>query len=75
MFIAVRLKTGSGDNYHFLKEVNSETEMLAEIILAMDTELAHVSDWSVRAIGGNEEKMSNLIFDHIDLLQEMLEDV
>lgn len=74
MIIAIYLKTESGDGYHFLKEVNTETEMLGEIILAMDTELAHVYDYEISTIGGSVDKMQNLLQEHINLLQEMLED-
>ena len=74
MIVAIYLKTESGDAYHFLKEVNTETEMLAELILGMDTELAYVSEWSIDTIGGSDEKMQYLLQDHIELLQEMLED-
>lgn len=74
MIIAIYLKTESGDGYHFQKEVNTETEMLGELILAMDTELAHVYHYEVSTIGGSASKMQDLLQDHIDLLQELSED-
>lgn len=74
MIIAIYLKTESGDGYHFLKEVNTETEMLAEIVLSMDMELAHVYDYEISTIGGSVDRMQDMLQDHIELLQEMLED-
>lgn len=75
MIIAIYLKTESGDGYHFLKEVNTEAEMLARIVLAMDTELAHVYDYEISTIGGSVDRMQGMLQDHIELLQEMLDDV
>lgn len=74
MIIAVYLKTESGDGYHFLKEVNTETEMLAEIVMGMDMELAQVYDYEISTIGGNVDRMQDALQAHIDLLREMLED-
>ena len=75
MIIAIYLKTESGDGYHFQKEVNTETEMLAEIVLSMDIELAYVHDYKIIAIGGDEDYMRKILSDQIILLQETLEDV
>lgn len=72
MIIAIYLKTESGDAYHFLREVETETEMLAEIAIPMDMELAFVYDYEVRTIGGNADKMKRILQDHINLLQEMI---
>lgn len=70
MIFAIHLKTESGDNYLFLEEVNTETEMLAEIVLAMDDELAHVHEWDIETIGGDNERMRDLLHDHIELMNQ-----
>lgn len=71
MIISVWLKTESGDNYLYLKEVNTETEMLAEIVLSMDMELAHVYDYEIRTIGGCVATMREMLQDQINFMQDL----
>lgn len=71
MIISVWLKTESGDNYLYLKEVSTETEMLAEIVLSMDTELAFVYDYEIRTIGGCGASMQRILQDQINFMQDL----
>lgn len=69
MIFAINLRTESGDGYLFLEEVNTETEMLAEIALAMGDELEYVYGWDIETIGGDKERMRDLLHDHIELMR------
>lgn len=69
MIFAINLRTESGDSCMLLKEVGTETEMLAEVVLSMDTELAHVYEWEIATIGGDIDEMSCLIDDHIEIMR------
>ena len=69
MIISAWLKTESGDNYSFLREVDDETEMMKYIRDAMDTELAFVYDYLVNCINGSSEAMTNLLREEINKLQ------
>lgn len=75
MIISVWLKTESGDNYLYLKEVNTETEMLAEIVLSMGMELSHVYDYEIRTIGGCGAKMREMLQDQINFMQDLQDEL